>query len=83
MPAYLTRQDEPWWHSFGFIGLTRLIAGLPFPTLLLMGRRAETVLVGGALASGLPAPSFPLDDPAFQLWAERPIDLSRLKGNPL
>jgi cytochrome c biogenesis protein CcdA len=42
--AYLVRQDEPWWHSFGFIALTLLIAGLPFLVLLLMGRRAETLL---------------------------------------
>jgi cytochrome c biogenesis protein CcdA len=42
--AYLARQEEPWWHSFGFIALTVLIAGLPFTMLLLLGRRAETVL---------------------------------------
>jgi hypothetical protein len=42
--AYLARQGEPWWHSFGFIALTLLIAGLPFLALLLMGRRSETLL---------------------------------------
>jgi threonine/homoserine/homoserine lactone efflux protein len=42
--AYLARQEEPWWHSFGFVALTVLIAGLPFAMLLLLGRRAETIL---------------------------------------
>jgi len=42
--AYVARQDEPWWHTLGFVVLTLLIAGLPFLALLLMGRRAETVL---------------------------------------
>jgi cytochrome c biogenesis protein CcdA len=42
--AYLVRQGEPWWHSLGFVALTVAIAGLPFTILLLMGRRAETLL---------------------------------------
>jgi hypothetical protein len=44
--AYVARQDEPWWHTLGFVVLTLLVAGLPFLILLLMGRRAETVLPG-------------------------------------
>jgi cytochrome c biogenesis protein CcdA len=42
--AYIARQGEPWWHVFGFVALTLLIAGLPLTTLLLMGDRAETLL---------------------------------------
>lgn len=42
--AYLARQGEPWWHSFGFVILTVLIAGLPFTVLLVMGRRADSLL---------------------------------------
>ncbi|HET7855038.1 MAG TPA: GAP family protein, partial [Gaiellaceae bacterium] len=42
--AYLSHQGEPWWHTLGFVLLTVLIAGLPFIVLLLMGRRAETLL---------------------------------------
>jgi Sap, sulfolipid-1-addressing protein len=42
--AFLARQGAPWVHSLPFIGLTVLIAGLPLIALLLMGRRAETVL---------------------------------------
>ncbi|HEY3050872.1 MAG TPA: GAP family protein [Gaiellaceae bacterium] len=42
--AYLARQGEPWSHSLGFVILTVLIAGLPFTVLLVMGRRAESVL---------------------------------------
>jgi cytochrome c biogenesis protein CcdA len=42
--AYIARQGEPWWHVFGFVLLTVLIAGLPLTVLLLMGRRAETLL---------------------------------------
>jgi cytochrome c biogenesis protein CcdA len=42
--AYLAREGAPWVHSLPFVGLTVLIAGLPLIVLLLMGRRAETVL---------------------------------------
>jgi cytochrome c biogenesis protein CcdA len=42
--AYLASQDAPWWHSLGFVGLTVLIAGLPLIAVLLLGRRAETLL---------------------------------------
>jgi threonine/homoserine/homoserine lactone efflux protein len=42
--AFLAREGAPWAHSLPFIGLTVLIAGLPLLALLLMGRRAETVL---------------------------------------
>jgi len=42
--AYIARQGEPWWHTLGFVVLTILIAGLPFIVLLVMGKRAESVL---------------------------------------
>ena len=42
--AYLAREGAPWVQSLPFIALTVLIAGLPLIALLLMGRRAETVL---------------------------------------
>jgi hypothetical protein len=42
--AYLAREGAPWVHGLPFIVLTVLIAGLPFLLLLLLGRRAETVL---------------------------------------
>ena len=42
--AYLAREGAPWVHNLAFVALTVLIAGLPFVLLLLLGRRAETVL---------------------------------------
>ena len=42
--AYLAREGAPWAHSLGFVALTVLIAGLPLIAVLLLGRRAETVL---------------------------------------
>lgn len=42
--GFLAREGAPWWHSLGFVALTVLIAGLPFLTLLALGRRAEVVL---------------------------------------
>lgn len=42
--AYLAREGAPWAYSLGFVGLTVLIAGLPLIAVLLLGRRAETVL---------------------------------------
>jgi hypothetical protein len=42
--AYLAREGEPWFHSLGFVALTVLIASLPFIAVLLLGRRAETLL---------------------------------------
>jgi cytochrome c biogenesis protein CcdA len=42
--AYLAREGAPWAHSLGFVALTVLIAGLPLIGVLLLGRRAETVL---------------------------------------
>src|SRR5262249_48548908 len=42
--AYLARQDEPLWHGIGFLMATLLIAGIPLIALLLLGRRAETLL---------------------------------------
>jgi hypothetical protein len=40
----LASQDAPWWHSLGFVGLTVLIAGLPLTAVLVLGRRAESLL---------------------------------------
>jgi len=42
--AYLSREGAPWSHGLPFIALTVLIAALPFLVLLLLGKRAETVL---------------------------------------
>ena len=42
--AFLARQGAPWVDSLPFIVLTVLIAGLPLIALLLLGRRAETLL---------------------------------------
>jgi hypothetical protein len=42
--AYLAREGEPWFYSLGFVALTVLIAGLPLIAVLLLGRRAETLL---------------------------------------
>jgi hypothetical protein len=42
--AYLAREGAPWAYGLPFIVLTVLIAGVPLIALLLMGRRAETVL---------------------------------------
>jgi Sap, sulfolipid-1-addressing protein len=42
--AYLARHGDPWWHSLPFLLLTLLLAGLPLLILLLLGRRAQTLL---------------------------------------
>jgi cytochrome c biogenesis protein CcdA len=42
--AYIARQGEPWWHVFGFVAATLLIAGLPLILLVALGHRAETLL---------------------------------------
>jgi cytochrome c biogenesis protein CcdA len=42
--AYLAREGAPWAYGLGFVALTVLIAGLPLIAVLLLGRRAETVL---------------------------------------
>src|SRR5262245_6661865 len=42
--ATLARDDEPLWHGVGFLVATLLIAGIPLIVLLLLGRRAETLL---------------------------------------
>ena len=41
---FLAREGERWAHSLPFIVLTVLIAGLPFIVLLVLGKRAETLL---------------------------------------
>lgn len=42
--AFLASQGEPLWHGLGFLVATLLIAGLPLIALLVLGRRAETLL---------------------------------------
>jgi hypothetical protein len=42
--AYLARHGDPWWHSLPFLLLTLLLAGLPLLILLLLGRRAQSLL---------------------------------------
>jgi cytochrome c biogenesis protein CcdA len=42
--AFLANRGEPWWHVFGFVIATLLIAGLPLIVLLLLGHRAEELL---------------------------------------
>jgi len=42
--VFLAREGAPWVDSLPFIVLTVLIAGLPFIVLLVLGKRAETVL---------------------------------------
>lgn len=42
--AFLASQGEPLWHGLGFLAATLLIAGLPLTALLVLGRRAETLL---------------------------------------
>jgi hypothetical protein len=41
---HVARNDDPWWHCLGFVGLTLLLGGLPALTVLVLGRRAATVL---------------------------------------
>jgi threonine/homoserine/homoserine lactone efflux protein len=42
--SYLARHDAPWWHALPFIFLTLLLVGLPLLMLVLLGRKAETLL---------------------------------------
>ena len=40
----LARDDYPLWHALGFIGATLLLLGVPALLVLLLGRRAKTLL---------------------------------------
>ena len=40
----LAAHDDPWWHIAPFVGLTLLFLGLPTLTLLILGKRGETLL---------------------------------------
>jgi len=40
----LAREGEPWWHALGFVLLTLILLALPALLVLLLGRRAQTVL---------------------------------------
>lgn len=42
--AFLASKGEPLWHGLGFLAATLLIAGLPLIALVVLGRRAETLL---------------------------------------
>ena len=42
--AYLAHHDAPWWNTLVFVGATVLLAGIPLLLLLLLGRRAQTLL---------------------------------------
>jgi len=42
--AYLAHHDAAWWHTLVFVAATVLLAGIPLLLLLLLGRRAQTLL---------------------------------------
>ncbi len=42
--AYLAHHDAAWWHTLVFVAATVLLAGIPLLLLLLLGRRARTLL---------------------------------------
>jgi len=42
--GYASTHGEPWWHLFGFIGLTLLFVALPALTILVLGKRAEAAM---------------------------------------
>ena len=42
--GYASTHGEPWWHLFGFIGLTLLLVALPALTILVLGKRAEAAM---------------------------------------
>jgi hypothetical protein len=42
--GYAATHGEPWWHLFGFIGLTLLFVALPALTILALGHRAEVFM---------------------------------------
>lgn len=42
--GYLGRHGNPWWHTLIFVSLTLLLAGAPLIILVLLGKRADTVL---------------------------------------
>lgn len=42
--AYLAHHDAAWWGTLVFVALTVLLAGIPLLLLLVLGRRAQTLL---------------------------------------
>jgi hypothetical protein len=42
--GYASTHGEPWWHLFGFVGLTLLLVALPALTVLALGERAKTFM---------------------------------------
>lgn len=40
----VAREGEPWWHVFGFVGLTVLLLAVPALLVVLLGARAKTAL---------------------------------------
>ena len=42
--GYASTHGEPWWHLFGFIGLTMLFVALPALTILALGKKAEAFM---------------------------------------
>jgi len=41
---HVARAGDPWWHCLPFVGLTLLLLGSPAIAVVLLGRRAETLL---------------------------------------
>ena len=42
--AYLAHHDAAWWHTLVFVAATVLLTGIPLLLLLVLGRRAQTLL---------------------------------------
>lgn len=40
----LAREGDPWWHTLGFIGVTVLLLAIPALFVLVLGKRARTLL---------------------------------------
>jgi Sap, sulfolipid-1-addressing protein len=40
----VAREGEAWWHTFGFVALTLLLLATPMLLVLVMGKRAQTLL---------------------------------------
>jgi hypothetical protein len=41
---HVARHDDPWWQCLPFVGLTLLFLALPSLTILVLGKRAKTIL---------------------------------------
>jgi hypothetical protein len=40
----LAREGDPWWHALGFVAVTLLLLAIPAILVLVMGKRAQTLL---------------------------------------